>query len=131
MDRVRAMFTILKSFGCVSSQHSDASSRFAMVFSLDFNHAGQAAAGHLQVQCMHMHMLTHTPLNASNVYFIEISIFSSAFSSALPLFTLWVQQTMMLDKWRVCQTTPGESNFLVFSQMLAGIGTELRYTPLV
>lgn len=81
-ERVHAMFTVLKSFGCVSSQHGDASSRFAMVFSLDFNHAGQAAAGHLQ--------------------------------------------TMMLDKWRVCQPPPGESNFLVFSQMLAGISTELR-----
>ncbi|KAM9338480.1 unconventional myosin-XVIIIb isoform 2-T2 [Symphorus nematophorus] len=82
VERVQAMFTVLKAFGCVSSPHSDASSRFAMVFSLDFNHAGQAAAGHLQ--------------------------------------------TMMLDKWRVCQMTPGESNFLVFSQMLAGISTEMR-----
>ncbi|TMS08103.1 Unconventional myosin-XVIIIb [Larimichthys crocea] len=82
VERVQAMFTILKSFGCVSSQHSDTSSRFAMVFSLDFNHAGQAAAGHLQ--------------------------------------------TMMLDKWKVCQATQGESNFLVFSQMLAGLSTEMR-----
>ncbi|CAL9682431.1 unnamed protein product [Knipowitschia caucasica] len=82
VDRVKAMFTILKSFGCVSSPHSDASTRFAMVFSLDFNHAGQAAAGHLQ--------------------------------------------TMMLDKWKVCQKTPGESNFLVFAQMLAGLSTEIR-----
>uniref|UniRef100_A0A665VUN8 Myosin motor domain-containing protein n=1 Tax=Echeneis naucrates TaxID=173247 RepID=A0A665VUN8_ECHNA len=82
VERVQAMFTVLRSFGCVSSQHSDASSRFATVFSLDFNHAGQAAAGHLQ--------------------------------------------TMMLDKWRVCQKTPGESNFLVFSQMLAGLSTEMR-----
>uniref|UniRef100_A0A3Q3GHY2 Myosin XVIIIB n=1 Tax=Kryptolebias marmoratus TaxID=37003 RepID=A0A3Q3GHY2_KRYMA len=82
MERVQAMFTILRSFGCVSSQHSDASSRFAMVFSLDFNHAGQAAAGHLQ--------------------------------------------TMMLDKWKVCQKTAGESNFLVFSQMLAGLSVEMR-----
>ncbi|XP_070706302.1 unconventional myosin-XVIIIb-like [Pempheris klunzingeri] len=82
VERVQAMFTILRSFGCVSSQHSDASSRFAMVFSLDFNHAGQVAAGHLQ--------------------------------------------TMMLDKWRVCQKTSGESNFLVFSQMLAGLSTEMR-----
>eukprot|EP00066_Takifugu_rubripes_P013892 XP_011603158.1 PREDICTED: unconventional myosin-XVIIIb [Takifugu rubripes] len=81
-ERVHAMFTVLRSFGCVSSQHSDASSRFAMVFSLDFNHAGQAAAGHLQ--------------------------------------------TMMLDKWRVCQTTAGESNFLVFSQMLGGLSTAMR-----
>ncbi|CAK6977438.1 PREDICTED: unconventional myosin-XVIIIb isoform X2 [Scomber scombrus] len=82
VERVQAMFTILRSFGCVSSQHSDASSRFAMVFSLDFNHAGQAAAGHLQ--------------------------------------------TMLLDKWKVCQKTQGESNFLVFSQMLAGVSTEMR-----
>uniref|UniRef100_A0A3Q2CNT6 Myosin motor domain-containing protein n=1 Tax=Cyprinodon variegatus TaxID=28743 RepID=A0A3Q2CNT6_CYPVA len=82
VERVHAMFTILRSFGCVSSQHSDASSRFAMVFSLDFNHAGQVSAGHLQ--------------------------------------------TMMLDKWKVCQKTPGESNFLVFSQMLAGLSTEMR-----
>nr|XP_054592877.1 unconventional myosin-XVIIIb isoform X2 [Nothobranchius furzeri] len=82
VERVQAMFTILRSFGCVSSPHSDASSRFAMVFSLDFNHAGQAAAGHLQ--------------------------------------------TMSLDKWKVCQKTNGESNFLVFSQMLAGLNTEMR-----
>ncbi|XP_034458601.1 unconventional myosin-XVIIIb-like isoform X1 [Hippoglossus hippoglossus] len=82
VERVQAMFTVLRSFGCVSSQHSDASSRFATVFSLDFNHAGQAAAGHLQ--------------------------------------------TMMLDKWRVCQKVAGESNFLVFSQMLAGHSTEMR-----
>ncbi|XP_077479786.1 unconventional myosin-XVIIIb [Stigmatopora argus] len=81
-ERVAAMFTVLKSFGCVASPHSHASSRFATLFSLDFNHAGRVASGHLQ--------------------------------------------TMMLDKWRVCRTTPGESNFLVFSQMLAGLSTELR-----
>ncbi|KAJ4923372.1 hypothetical protein JOQ06_029586 [Pogonophryne albipinna] len=83
LERVQAMFTVLRSFGCVSSPHSDASTRFASVFSLDFNHAGQAAAGHLQ--------------------------------------------TMMLDKWKVCQKTEGESNFLVFSQLLAGVSTEMKY----
>uniref|UniRef100_A0A4W5PJ62 Myosin motor domain-containing protein n=1 Tax=Hucho hucho TaxID=62062 RepID=A0A4W5PJ62_9TELE len=82
LERIQAVFTILRSFGCVSSQHSDASSRFAMVLSLDFNHAGLASAGHLQ--------------------------------------------TMMLEKWRVCQKMEGESNFLVFSQMLAGLSTEMR-----
>lgn len=55
VERVQAMFTIMRSFGCVSSQYSDASSRFAMVFSLDFNHAGQAAAGHLQVHATQSH----------------------------------------------------------------------------
>lgn len=36
---------------------------------------------------------------------------------------------MMLDKWKVCQKTQGESNFLVFAQMLAGLSTEMRYRP--
>ncbi|KAM9455976.1 unconventional myosin-XVIIIb [Clarias gariepinus] len=82
LERLQAMFTVLHSFGCVSSHQSEASSRFAMVFSLDFNHKGLAAAGHLQ--------------------------------------------TMMLDKWRVCHRPEGESNFLVFSQMLAGLNTTMR-----
>ncbi|XP_043087441.1 unconventional myosin-XVIIIb-like [Puntigrus tetrazona] len=82
LERLQAVFTVLRSFGCVSSSHSEASTRFAMVLSLDFNHAGLAAAAHLQ--------------------------------------------TMLLEKWRVCQRPEGESNFLVFSQMLAGLGTDLR-----
>ncbi|KAJ7988380.1 hypothetical protein DPEC_G00322950 [Dallia pectoralis] len=82
VERIQAVFTILRSFGCVSSHHSDASSRFAMVLSLDFNNAGLVCAGHLQ--------------------------------------------TMMLEKWRVCQKMEGESNFLIFSQMLAGLSTEMR-----
>uniref|UniRef100_A0A8C1GU29 Myosin motor domain-containing protein n=1 Tax=Cyprinus carpio TaxID=7962 RepID=A0A8C1GU29_CYPCA len=82
IERLQAVFTVLRSFGCVSSSHSEASTRFAMVLSLDFNHAGLAAAAHLQ--------------------------------------------TMLLEKWRVCQRPEGESNFLVFSQMLAGLSTDMR-----
>ncbi|XP_041914327.1 unconventional myosin-XVIIIb-like isoform X1 [Alosa sapidissima] len=81
-EKLQAVFTVLRSFGCVSSPHSDASSRFAMVLSLDFNHAGHAAAGHLQ--------------------------------------------TLMLEKWRACRRMEGESNFLVFAQMLVGLNTEMR-----
>uniref|UniRef100_A0A8C1NDG2 Myosin XVIIIB n=1 Tax=Cyprinus carpio TaxID=7962 RepID=A0A8C1NDG2_CYPCA len=82
LERLQAVFTVLRSFGCVSSSHSEASSRFAMVLSLDFNHAALAAAAHLQ--------------------------------------------TMLLEKWRVCRRPEGESNFLVFSQMLAGLSTDMR-----
>lgn len=42
---------------------------------------------------------------------------------------LLLRQTMMLEKWKVCQETRGESNFLVFSQMLAGVSAEMRYCP--
>uniref|UniRef100_A0AAY5L358 Myosin motor domain-containing protein n=1 Tax=Esox lucius TaxID=8010 RepID=A0AAY5L358_ESOLU len=63
VERIQAVFTILRSFGCVSSHHSDASSRFAMVFSLDFNHAGLVCAGHLQV-----HTHTQKVLPVMEVY---------------------------------------------------------------
>ncbi|KAG7277810.1 hypothetical protein CRUP_026111, partial [Coryphaenoides rupestris] len=52
VERVQAVFSILRSFGCVSSPHSDASSRFAMVLSLDFNNAGLVAGGHLQTMML-------------------------------------------------------------------------------
>ncbi|XP_072570134.1 unconventional myosin-XVIIIb isoform X2 [Paramormyrops kingsleyae] len=81
-EKLQSVFTVLRSFGCVSSQHSEASSRVAAVLSIDFNHAGLAAGGHLQ--------------------------------------------TMLLEKWKVCQRQEGESNFLVFSQMLAGLSAEMR-----
>lgn len=73
VERVQAMFTVLKSFGCVNSQHSDASSRFAMVFSLDFNHAGQAAAGHLQARNTHKHVQhsRHTHRYDTHVFFLQ------------------------------------------------------------
>ncbi|XP_035391296.1 unconventional myosin-XVIIIb-like isoform X2 [Electrophorus electricus] len=82
LERLQAVFTVLRSFGCVSSPHSDASSRFAMVLSLDFNHKGLAAAGQLQ--------------------------------------------TVMLERWRVSRRPAGESSFLIFSQMLAGLSLEMR-----
>ncbi|KAI4890434.1 hypothetical protein NFI96_010803 [Prochilodus magdalenae] len=82
LERLQAVFTVLRSFGCVNSPHSEASTRFAMVLSLDFNHKGLAASGHLQ--------------------------------------------TMLLERWRVCRRPEGESNFLVFSQMLAGLNLEMR-----
>ncbi|XP_048876504.1 LOW QUALITY PROTEIN: unconventional myosin-XVIIIb-like [Brienomyrus brachyistius] len=81
-EKLQSVFTVLRSFGCVSSQHSEASSRVAALLSIDFNHAGLAAGGQLQ--------------------------------------------TMLLEKWRVCQRQEGESNFLVFSQMLAGLNAEMR-----
>lgn len=33
---------------------------------------------------------------------------------------------MLLEKWRVCRRPEGESNFLVFSQMLSGLSTDMR-----
>uniref|UniRef100_A0A8C4WMI0 Myosin XVIIIB n=1 Tax=Gopherus evgoodei TaxID=1825980 RepID=A0A8C4WMI0_9SAUR len=77
VEKIQAMFTILKAFGTVATCHNGASTRFSMVMSLDFNATGRITAAHLQ--------------------------------------------TMLLERVRVAQQPEGESNFSVFSQMLAGL----------
>nr|XP_032625773.1 unconventional myosin-XVIIIb [Chelonoidis abingdonii] len=77
VEKIQAMFTILKAFGTVTTCHNGASTRFSMVMSLDFNATGRITAAHLQ--------------------------------------------TMLLERIRVAQQPEGESNFSVFSQMLAGL----------
>ncbi|XP_065424958.1 unconventional myosin-XVIIIb isoform X3 [Chrysemys picta bellii] len=77
VEKIQAMFTILKAFGTVTTCYNGASTRFSMVMSLDFNATGRITAAHLQ--------------------------------------------TMLLERVRVAQQPEGESNFSVFSQMLAGL----------
>uniref|UniRef100_A0A8C3TBY7 Myosin XVIIIB n=1 Tax=Chelydra serpentina TaxID=8475 RepID=A0A8C3TBY7_CHESE len=77
VEKIQAMFTILKAFGTATTGHNGASTRFSMVMSLDFNATGRITAAHLQ--------------------------------------------TMLLERVRVAQQPEGESNFSVFSQMLAGL----------
>ncbi|XP_074869174.1 unconventional myosin-XVIIIb isoform X2 [Carettochelys insculpta] len=82
VEKIQAMFTILKAFGTVDTGHNSTSTRFSMVMSLDFNATGRITAAHLQ--------------------------------------------TMLLERVRVAQQPEGESNFSVFSQMLAGLDVAHR-----
>lgn len=50
VEKIRATFTILRAFGCVSTGHSCHATRFAMVMSLDFNATGRVTAAQLQVR---------------------------------------------------------------------------------
>nr|XP_056715098.1 unconventional myosin-XVIIIb [Euleptes europaea] len=84
VEKVQAMFTVLRAFGTVSSSHSTAATRFSMVMALDFSATGQITAAHLQ--------------------------------------------TMLLERIRVAQQPEGESNFSIFSQMLAGLDLDQRTT---
>lgn len=50
VEKLRATFTVLRAFGCVSTGHSRRATRFAMVMSLDFNATGRVTAAQLQVR---------------------------------------------------------------------------------
>ncbi|XP_075425072.1 unconventional myosin-XVIIIb isoform X2 [Ascaphus truei] len=65
-QKIHAMFTILKAFGCVSTSESSNSTRFSMVMSLDFNAAGRITAGHLQTMLLERIRVAQQPEGESN-----------------------------------------------------------------
>ncbi|KAM4808061.1 unconventional myosin-XVIIIb [Rhinophrynus dorsalis] len=66
VEKIQAMFTVLKSFGCVSTNECSNSSRFSMVMSLDFNAAGRITAGHLQTMLLERIRVAQQPEGESN-----------------------------------------------------------------
>ncbi|XP_048467705.1 unconventional myosin-XVIIIb-like [Rhincodon typus] len=62
VEKIQAMFTILRAFGTRSSPHNDTTTRFSMVVSLDFNQAGLVSAAHLQTMLLER---IHVPQQAN------------------------------------------------------------------
>ncbi|XP_067862172.1 unconventional myosin-XVIIIb-like isoform X2 [Heptranchias perlo] len=52
VEKIQAMFTILRAFGTVSTPQNNTTTRFSMVASLDFNQAGRVSAAHLQTMLL-------------------------------------------------------------------------------
>ncbi|KAJ7309890.1 hypothetical protein JRQ81_007966 [Phrynocephalus forsythii] len=82
VEKIQAVFTVLRAFGSVATAWNEASTRFSMVLALDFSASGLITAAHLQ--------------------------------------------TMLLERIRVAQQPPGEGNFNIFAQMLAGLDLDQR-----
>ncbi|XP_040272499.1 unconventional myosin-XVIIIb isoform X1 [Bufo bufo] len=66
VEKIHAMFTILKSFGGVSTSECNNSTRFSMIMSLDFNSAGRVTAGHLQTMLLERIRVAQQPEGESN-----------------------------------------------------------------
>ncbi|XP_078083393.1 unconventional myosin-XVIIIb-like isoform X2 [Mustelus asterias] len=58
VEKIQAMFTILRAFGTMSTPQNHTTTRFSMVASLDFNQAGRVSAAHLQTMLLErIHMV--------------------------------------------------------------------------
>ncbi|XP_063310710.1 unconventional myosin-XVIIIb isoform X1 [Pelobates fuscus] len=66
VEKIQAMFTILKSFGCIATNECSNSSRFSMVMSLDFNAAGRITAAHLQTMLLERIRVAQQPEGEGN-----------------------------------------------------------------
>ncbi|XP_041084913.1 unconventional myosin-XVIIIb-like isoform X2 [Polyodon spathula] len=66
VEKIQAIFTVLQSFGSVTTQHSSGSTRFSMVLALDFSHAGKVAAAHLQTMLLERTRVCQHPEDESS-----------------------------------------------------------------
>ncbi|XP_043924418.1 unconventional myosin-XVIIIb isoform X2 [Protopterus annectens] len=70
-EKIQAMFTVLKAFGGVTTNHSTNSTRFSMIMALDFSQAGRVAAAHLQTMLLERIRVAQRPEGEStfNVFY--------------------------------------------------------------
>nr|BAB30280.1 unnamed protein product [Mus musculus] len=66
VEKLRATFTVLRAFGCVSTGHSRRATRFAMVMSLDFNATGRVTAAQLQTVLLENSRVARQPQGEGN-----------------------------------------------------------------
>ncbi|XP_077776126.1 unconventional myosin-XVIIIb isoform X4 [Podarcis muralis] len=52
VEKIQAMFRVLRAFGTVTTSHNKASTRFSMVMALDFSATGHITAAHLQTMLL-------------------------------------------------------------------------------
>ncbi|GAB1290007.1 Myosin XVIIIb [Apodemus speciosus] len=66
VEKLRATFTVLRAFGCVSTGHSRRATRFAMVMSLDFNASGRVTSAQLQTMLLENGRVAQQPQGEGN-----------------------------------------------------------------
>ncbi|XP_053136129.1 unconventional myosin-XVIIIb isoform X2 [Hemicordylus capensis] len=66
VEKIQAMFTVLKAFGAVSTSQNKASTRFSMVMALDFSATGLITAAHLQTMLLERIRVSQQPEGESN-----------------------------------------------------------------
>ncbi|XP_058014464.1 unconventional myosin-XVIIIb [Ahaetulla prasina] len=61
VEKIQAMFTVLRAFGTVSAGPNGASTRFSMVMALDFSASGRVTAAHLQTMLLERARVAQQP----------------------------------------------------------------------
>ncbi|XP_070131413.1 unconventional myosin-XVIIIb [Equus caballus] len=66
VEKIRAVFTVLRAFGSVSTSHSHSATRFTMLMSLDFNATGRVTAAQLQTMLLEKSRVARQPEGEGN-----------------------------------------------------------------
>ncbi|XP_067911647.1 unconventional myosin-XVIIIb-like [Heterodontus francisci] len=127
VEKIQAIFTILRAFGTMSTPQNNTTTRFSMVASLDFNQAGRVNAAHLQTMLLErIHRVQQPNCEGTfNVFYQMLAGLDRSFRTELHLHQMAESQIFgILPLTKVEEKQKASSEF---SRLQAAMGT-LEFT---
>ncbi|XP_063000028.1 unconventional myosin-XVIIIb [Elgaria multicarinata webbii] len=123
VEKIQAMFKVLRAFGTVSAGHNEASTRFSMLMALDFSPTGRVTAAHLQTLLLERIRVAQQPEGESsfNVFTQMLAGLSLDQRTTLHLHQMVENSTFGI---RPClKAEEKQKASVAFSQLQAAMGT--------
>ncbi|NWH49290.1 MY18B protein, partial [Fregata magnificens] len=123
VEKIQAMFTVLRAFGSVTTGHSSSSTRFSMVLSLDFSATGRITAAHLQTMLLEKGRVAQQPHGESsfNVFPLMLAGLDAAHRTMLHLHQAAESNSFGIKSFSKPEEKQKAS--AAFTQLRAAMGT--------
>ncbi|XP_069788781.1 unconventional myosin-XVIIIb-like isoform X2 [Narcine bancroftii] len=121
VEKIQAMFTILRAFGTISTLQNNQATRFSMVASLDFDHSGRVSAAHLQTMLLERIHVTQQPNHGGlfNVFYQMLAGLDLSLRTELHLHH--VAESQLFGIMSLTNVEEKQSASLAFSRLLAAM----------
>ncbi|XP_078410574.1 unconventional myosin-XVIIIb-like [Cetorhinus maximus] len=123
VEKIQAMFTILRAFGTRSTPQNNTTTRFSMVMSLDFSQAGRVSAAHLQTMLLERIHVSQPPNceGTFNVFYQMLAGLDLSFRTELHLHKVAESQIFGILPWTKVEEKQRASS--AFSRLQAAMET--------
>ncbi|XP_071618902.1 unconventional myosin-XVIIIb isoform X2 [Heliangelus exortis] len=123
VEKIQAMFTVLRAFGSVTTRHSSSSTRFSMLLSLDFSATGQITAAHLQTMLLERGRVAQQPPGESsfNIFPLMLAGLDAAERTTLHLHQVTENNSFGIKPFSKPEEKQKAS--VAFAQLRAAMGT--------
>ncbi|KFO95843.1 Unconventional myosin-XVIIIb, partial [Calypte anna] len=123
VEKIQAMFTVLRAFGSVTTRHSSSSTRFSMLLSLDFSATGQITAAHLQTMLLERGRVAQQPPGESsfNIFPLMLAGLDAAERTMLHLHQVTESNSFGIKPFSKPEEKQKAS--VAFAQLRAAMGT--------
>ncbi|KAM9371606.1 unconventional myosin-XVIIIb [Phaethornis superciliosus] len=123
VEKIQAMFTVLRAFGSVTTGQSSSSTRFSMLLSLDFSASGQITAAHLQTMLLERGRVAQQPPGESsfNIFPLMLAGLDAAERTRLHLHQVTESNSFGIKPFSKPEEKQKAS--VAFAQLRAAMGT--------